>query len=225
MQPSVYLSGPMRGLSFDQADEWRRYATEALWPDVVTYSPMRGKDHLRGAPIPTHTAHPLSRPEGIVARDYYDTLTTDMLLVNVLGAKEVSQGTVAEIAWAYAHRKPVLLVMEHMGNPHDHPMNTVPAGWRVDDLDDALDIVRAVLLPDRPDIGSPYDQWTPEAGPTPEERELGEVVHTDQGERVIPVTPLQALREEIKDAVDVTSFIYSKDPFTEVPYRYRGRGA
>lgn len=151
-KPVAYLSGPMRGLSYEDADAWRQEARRGLWPDIATLSPLRGKGNLRGQPIPATAQSPLSTAEAIVARDFRDVTRSDAVLVNLLGAKEISIGTVAEIAWAHAARTPVVLVMEHAPglNPHNHPMVTVPCGWWVDTLEDGIDVLRNILLPDGP---------------------------------------------------------------------------
>lgn len=148
-KPRVYLSGPMRGLHYDQANEWRAYAAERLWPDIATFSPMRGKKYLRDIPtIPGEVLQPNSTRKAIVTRDRMDTMNCDMILVNLLDAEAVSIGTMFEMAWADAVRVPMVVVMEDEGNPHDHPFVRETPGWLVEDLDEALAIIRLALLPD-----------------------------------------------------------------------------
>jgi nucleoside 2-deoxyribosyltransferase len=164
----VYLAGPITGLTFEDADDWRQYARERLSAPVqhenvllqqhaspsgiVGYSPLRAKDYLlergvlSGHPD-AYTDQVLSSAKGILTRDHWDVSTCDMMLVNFLGATSVSIGTVMEIAYASAYRKPVVVAMES-DNVHVHAMLTESVGWIVDDLDYACDLVRAILLPD-----------------------------------------------------------------------------
>jgi len=79
-----------------------------------------------------------------MTRDYFDCTTCDILIVNLLGYTRVSIGTVMEIAWAHAHRIPIICIMEE-GNIHDHPMINEAIGFRVESVYDAIDVARAVL--------------------------------------------------------------------------------
>lgn len=147
-KPKVYLSGPMTGLNFEEANRWRLTAAELLRPDIAPVSPMRGKEYLQGKVLEfDYPDKILSNTRAIISRDYHDTTTADALLVNLKGADRISIGTVSEIAWAYAHRVPVVLVIED-GNPHVHPMVSEAAGWSTDDLEEACWVLRSILLPD-----------------------------------------------------------------------------
>lgn len=108
---------------------------------------MRGKEYLSSEPTITgsYEEHVLSCQRGIVARDYFDCRRADLIVVNFLGAKRVSIGTVMEIAWAHAHRVPVVLVMEESDNPNDHCMLRECCSYRVSTLYQAFKICVAVL--------------------------------------------------------------------------------
>jgi nucleoside 2-deoxyribosyltransferase len=82
---------------------------------------------------------------GVVGRDRFDIERSDLVFANFLGAQHPSVGTVFELGWADILRIPVLVVMEREGNPHDHPMITQTAAFRVDNLPDAIQVVRDVL--------------------------------------------------------------------------------
>jgi nucleoside 2-deoxyribosyltransferase len=75
-----------------------------------------------------------------------DVMRCDMILVNFLGASKVSIGSVMEIGWADAWRKPIIVVMEK-DNVHSHAMIREVAGYIVSNLDEAIKIVIAVLSP------------------------------------------------------------------------------
>ena len=149
MRFKIYLAGPITGLSYDNCTNWRDYAKEILAPEVHGYSPMRCKDYLSHLESIDFSFEdiPLSTGKAILARDYYDVSTCDIILVNLLGATTVSIGTVLEIGYAHAHRKPIVLVMEKEGNVHEHPMITEAAGFRVDSLESGLQLCKAILLP------------------------------------------------------------------------------
>lgn len=149
----VYLAGAITGLTFGDAEDWRSYAKANLDENGITgYSPLRAKDYLLSAGI--LSGHPdaykdqvLSSAKGILNRDRWDVMTCDAMLVNLLGAERVSVGTVMEIAYADAFRKPTVVVMEE-DNIHHHAMLDTAVGWIVDDLDFGIELVKAILLPD-----------------------------------------------------------------------------
>jgi nucleoside 2-deoxyribosyltransferase len=157
MRPSVYLAGPITGLTYDGGSEWREDAVDEFEEcGIDAYSPLRCKQYLRAfgelsAKDQTGAynydgAHPLSSDKGIMARDRNDVLRRDMVLANFLGAERISIGTCIEVGWADAFRKPVVLVMED-DNIHRHAMMEEAAGFRVHTMVEAIEIVKAVLLP------------------------------------------------------------------------------
>lgn len=156
--PRVYLAGPIRGLNYNEATEWREQATAALGAvGIDGMSPMRAKAYLKGSAdaadvgrqklADTYPQHPLSTARAIVTRDRKDCMRSDMVIMYLKGAKTVSIGSVMEIAWADAARVPVVLVMEKEGNIHEHGMIAETCGFRVETLDEAIHVVKAVLLP------------------------------------------------------------------------------
>jgi len=141
----VYLAGPISGISYEKAVGWRRIATQRLAP-IRCLSPMRGKTYLSSEEaIADSYDTPLSCARGILTRDHWDVLRCGVVLANLLGAERVSVGTVCEIAWAHAYRKPVVLVMEPNGNPHQHAMIVEMAGFWLQTLDEAIDVVKTLV--------------------------------------------------------------------------------
>jgi nucleoside 2-deoxyribosyltransferase len=151
----VYLAGPIRGLNYNEATEWReRATTELALVGIEGMSPMRAKDYLK--PLSNvggdkladqYAAFPLSTMKAIVTRDRKDCMRSDMVIMYLKGAKAVSIGSVMEVAWADAARVPVVLVMENEGNVHEHGMIAETSGFRCETLEEAIHIVKAVLLP------------------------------------------------------------------------------
>ena|SRR2546427_12993023 len=150
----VYLAGPITGLTFGEATDWREYAIKQLANyGIKGISPMRAKEYLATIGTISGTGKEYSHlgtfstPEAVITRDRWDTTRADAVLVNLLGAKAPSIGTIAEIAWAYDHRVPLVCAMEKEGNVHDHMFITqMVKPYRVETLKGAIDIVRAILL-------------------------------------------------------------------------------
>jgi nucleoside 2-deoxyribosyltransferase len=159
----IYLAGPILGTTYGESTEWREYARDrlaALDPALRGASPMRAKKYLADLAKMPMTADqlrstktgtiktPLSTAAAIVGRDQMDVARADLLLVNLLGAQKVSIGTCCEVAQAHQLRVPVMLVIEDEGNIHDHPFITQQSAFRVDDLDMAINLIPAILIPD-----------------------------------------------------------------------------
>lgn len=174
-KPRVYLAGPITGLSYDGATDWRQAMKVSLGTlGIDGFSPLRAKDYLKdetsidGSPSAYQRKHPLSSPKGIVTRDREDVRRADVVLMNLLGATRVSVGTMIELGWADAFRVPVVVVMEgatqyevgpaagagtdvkavgEVANPHAHAMVDQIAGYIVGTLGEALIVVKALVLP------------------------------------------------------------------------------
>lgn len=168
----VYLAGPITGLAYGASVDWRDEAKQFLSDlsdgRVEGYSPMRSKGDLgisrETVIMDAYEGNILSCERGIMSRDFNDCQTMDAILVNLLGATQrVSIGTVMEIAWAYAFRKPVILAIEPKdsievgfngasgeifgSNIHEHAMIREAVGFRTDNLQQAIQTCVKVLLP------------------------------------------------------------------------------
>jgi len=150
---TVYLAGPITGLDYKGCTDWRQHAkTDLEAAGIKGLSPMRGKEYLAQINGPLSGTGEeyrhlgvLSLPRGIMTRDRFDATRCDVLLVNLLGAKDKSTGTIMEIAWADLCRTPIVCAIEKSGNPHEHMMIHEALGYRVPSLDEALHIVKAIL--------------------------------------------------------------------------------
>lgn len=155
-RPSVYLAGPITGLTYDDGQDWRQYAKDWLAAEGIDgFSPLRAKTHLRSLGVLDNAGTPdsaylglnaLSEPKGITTRDRFDCIGRDLVLVNFVGAKAVSIGTCIELGWADGARVPLVLAMEE-DNVHRHAMVNEVAGFIVPTLEEALVVCKAVLLP------------------------------------------------------------------------------
>jgi nucleoside 2-deoxyribosyltransferase len=156
MNKSVYLAGPITGLTYDEGADWRLHVGgQLLAHGIAAYSPLRAKHYLRaigvldnaGQPDSAYLGlNPLSEPKGITTRDRFDCMGKDMVLANFLGATQVSIGTCIELGWADAARVPIVAVMEE-DNVHRHAMVNEVAGFIVGTLEEAVAVITAVLLP------------------------------------------------------------------------------
>jgi nucleoside 2-deoxyribosyltransferase len=157
----IYLAGPITGLSYAEArNGWRQDFADLLKekaPHIECYSPMRAKQFLEdqkaisGDPE-AYKMHPMAVARGIVTRDHNDVITCDAVVANLAGAKVASVGTVFEMAWCFAYRKPLIVIMgdderDIRVNPHWHPFPEQAAGYVVPTLLDAAHIVQHLLTP------------------------------------------------------------------------------
>jgi len=145
MKHYCYLAGPITGLTYEGAVDWRDHVAALLNSDKVeTLSPMRGKSYLlneRSLKAEGYSNQVMSTAKGINRRDFFDCNRADCVFVNLLGAKKVSIGTVMEIAWAYAAGIPVIAIMEP-DNIHQHAMIEDCVSWKVESIPHAVEIVR-----------------------------------------------------------------------------------
>ena len=149
-RPKVYLAGGMSWLKPTDALAWRRQAERALNErGIDVLSPMRGHPaSLAASEIikPFDDVAVAGGPEGVILRDLTDVLRADALLVNCLGASQISVGTAMELAWAYLLHKPAVVAIEQDGNPHDnHPMVRAAIRYRTLTMLDAIDAVAVIL--------------------------------------------------------------------------------
>lgn len=152
---TVYLAGPITGVSYEDCTDWREYAIREFNKGIKGISPMRAKEFLAELGtmpdcVQQQTVdHPMAKvlgsQKGIMSRDYWDCTSADIVLANLAGAETVSIGTVMEIAWCHSSRTPLVLVMEPEGNIHEHGMLREAVAWRVPTLGEGIDVVNAVL--------------------------------------------------------------------------------
>jgi nucleoside 2-deoxyribosyltransferase len=144
---SVYLAGPITGCTYQGCTDWRKKAIERLKEfDIEGLDPMRAKSYLEAfVEMGNEYNHPLSSARGIMTRDHWDCTRCDIVLVNFIGAKTVSIGTVMEVAWAWDNQIPVVMAIEESGNPHHHAMINEATGFRVQTLEEAIETVIAIL--------------------------------------------------------------------------------
>lgn len=152
----VYLAGPITGESWGGATNWREEVREKLddisGGQIWGYSPLRSKQYLANEneikDFYPDTLSVMSTQRGIYTRDRFDVKTSDLVFVNMLGAKRVSIGTVMEVAWADAWDIPIVYVIEKDAtNIHEHSMMREACPFTVHDLEEAVLLTAKILLP------------------------------------------------------------------------------
>lgn len=165
----VYLAGPIAGLTHGEATySWRQKVFDGLhgshnctghhqdgevhavqYVDIHCYSPMRGKTFLadKGVLGTLGYDNPISRVQAILGRDRDDVRTSDLVFMNLIGAKAVSMGTTVELGWADAYRVPVILCMEKEGNPHEHIFFQGLNTYRCESVEQGIALAKVFLLP------------------------------------------------------------------------------
>jgi hypothetical protein len=138
----VYLTGPITGLPETEAVGWRRSFGTLLKGDIRCIDPTR--DRVDTTPDNEITVEKLRHGHASVTRDRADVLRSDILVANFLGATTVSIGSVGELFWADAYRKPIIVAMEP-GNVHYHLFILELAGWVVSDITQAATQVNLIL--------------------------------------------------------------------------------
>lgn len=143
-RPKIYLAGPISGLTLAEATGWRQFVSSYLKPKFECYSPLRGASDQPGEYFNPNGERWTSMAR-ILARDHFDTIRADAVLVNFLGATKISKGSLFEIAWAYDRRIPIVMAIEGDKNPNwDVFMNEmVPFQERT--LPKALDTLRLLF--------------------------------------------------------------------------------
>jgi hypothetical protein len=166
----VYLAGPIVGLDYEEATSWRDYAREKLLP-LIGVSPMRAKPYLKHVKSFSHDAdendqggtawHAMSTSKGVLRRDHHDAITSQAVLLNLLPAVGPIIGSTMEVAWAFDRHIPIICVCPvnffKGTNPvaHqcvEHGMLQEAIDFRVDTLDEGIEAVRTLLLPERPSV-------------------------------------------------------------------------
>ncbi len=144
----IYLMGPITGVGYKECHDWREYAINELAKHGIEgISPLRHKDvtDKSGLMSDFGGGNQMTTSKGIVVRDRFDSSHCALGLSNLLGAKNVSIGTMVEYGWMDARGIPIITVMEKKGNPHDHVFVRELSAFRVETLEEAIYTARCIL--------------------------------------------------------------------------------
>lgn len=146
----VYLCGPIAGLTSKEArGGWRAEIAALLSHDIVPVSPMRAEpEHeaglISGRPE-AYGADPMLTASAITSRDRLDVMRCDLVLADLRG-NLVSKGSMIELGWADAYRKPVVAILR----PED-------CHWHV-----MVNTIAAAIVPDIPQAARVVNTWLSE---------------------------------------------------------------
>lgn len=148
---TVYLAGPMSGLSMVQARAWRADFAEMMPAHIICSSPVREVQFLGGDHTFEHhpDKHPDDsarvRPDGMLIQDLNDVRTADAVVCNFLTSVNVSIGSVGECFVAKENNVPVILVTSKL-NVHFHFMLN-GCGVLTYSLEEAAEYTISLLTP------------------------------------------------------------------------------
>ena len=148
-KPVVYVAGPMSHLSWEEMNGWREAVRRAL-PDCEVLSPLRGKGWIKNMPAALTSKEypePFGNSKAITRRDHWDVTHSDLIIVNAHGRRDggVGRATVCEMAWAWDHQIPIILVVDK-GDPfQDHVFIKEFSLEIVPDLETAISLARTLL--------------------------------------------------------------------------------
>ena len=147
MEQLVYLAGPIAGLTWDEAHQWRVEFACDLPARIRCLSPTRFKNFLGAKVIGTqpYDIHPLATDKGLTRRDLFDVRRSQAVLFNFLDTSRVSVGTCIEIGASamVAQQLRVMVIEPH--NIHDHPMVREIVDYTVPTLKEAASLMAALL--------------------------------------------------------------------------------
>jgi hypothetical protein len=160
-KPVVYVAGPMTGLEWDDANDWREKVRVAL-PGCEVRSPLRGKAWLQRESVIESSEYPMpfGSKNAIIKRDHWDVQCADLVIANFedtaveYGGREedepgppiqiASIGTCFELAWAYEFGTPIISIIPE-GNIHRHAFIAAASLEIVSDLKTAISLARTLL--------------------------------------------------------------------------------
>ncbi len=105
----AYLAGPIAGCTVEEAMGWRKRAQAMLAEAEITCLIPLGADEIT-AKTPVFCEDLGSAGRRVFEKDLFMIDQADIVLVNFTGWKAVSKGTLFELGYAYAKRKPIVAV-------------------------------------------------------------------------------------------------------------------
>jgi nucleoside 2-deoxyribosyltransferase len=132
---TVYLAGPIEGVSLEEATKWREIATAFLkYRNINTLDPTRRKK-FHDQPYSINLA------KKIVRMDMNDIQESDVVLMNLKDRGQgKAWGTICELIIAQSHSKTIVVVLEE---GFQHPFIDVFATEVHHTLEDALEATLA----------------------------------------------------------------------------------
>lgn len=145
---TVYLAGSITDCNKGEANDWRHEVICRLAEHNISgISPLRCEPLIGKRYKLTHADPRFGTAKAIASKNFYDVQSCDMTLAYMpasMNKRRLSIGTICELAWATALRKPTILVSDY---PFilEHPVVQANASWILGTLDEAMDVVIGVL--------------------------------------------------------------------------------
>lgn len=141
----LYMAGPISGLTKGQSDEWRDQF-ERMVPVAHCIRPMFAEKFAKDRVLGTcHPRELMASAKAVAHKDEFYVRQSDAVVANFNGSgTRPSFGTVIECAWAILLNKPLIIISER-DNIHRHPMICEKAGWVVDNLEDAAQVINGLF--------------------------------------------------------------------------------
>ena len=145
---NVYLAGAITDCTEGEAKDWRAEVARQLWQHGIgSISPLRCEP-IRGEHYSLSNADPrFGTARAIASKNFADVQMCDMILCYMPRAmmeRRLSLGTLVELAWAHALRKPTILVSDY-ALLQDHPVVQACANWPLTTLDEACEVLIGIL--------------------------------------------------------------------------------
>jgi nucleoside 2-deoxyribosyltransferase len=149
MKKFVYGAGPIAGLTEEEATTWRKDVGDKLYDassgKIVLISPLRCEPIEEGMTYtsPGAVDKMWSDPRAINAKNWLDTESSDLVLAYLpkeMNERRPSIGTIIEIGWSIGLKKPLIVVSDDK-QIMEHPLIECNAAWRLDELDDAVEVI------------------------------------------------------------------------------------
>ena len=148
MTPCVYLAGPILGCDVAEANDWREKFRQRLAASMISgISPLRCEPPPDERYAASYSDPKFGTARAIAAKNRFDVQAATMVLAylpKALNDRRPSYGTIVEIAWAHAAGKPVLVVTDDPAI-RDHPLINACAGWLLETLDEAHEVIAEIL--------------------------------------------------------------------------------
>ncbi len=147
---TVYLAGPISGLTYDEARYGWRQKFESLMPEHIhCLSPMRGNTMLKNQSIITSTnGYSYADAAGETSRDFNDVKNCDLMVACFLdGDGTISGGTFSEYGIAFSFQVPIIGVGRIADPNLSHVMAKRFVSYRVGTLKKAAHITKLLLTP------------------------------------------------------------------------------
>jgi len=130
----VYLAGFIQESKIKECIAWRKCIRDHYdnWKGKERY-PLTWLDPLNGLDLE------ICPEKAFIHRDYSSVINADLIVANMdmFGEKRFPIGTVCEVAWAWEHRKPTILIAKEE-QFREHPFLKYFASWIVNDIDELL---------------------------------------------------------------------------------------